>query len=275
MRKKLLLPLFLFLLSISGLFLGATYVKAAPEKSKVQDEAQLFTPEQIQTLTEKMQATEEKTKATMMIATSYDLDQEDPRYAVDRTLGDYIGNDENGVLFYIDMTGRQIYISTSGNMIHYLTDQRIDNLLDDIYDAGMSSGDYFSAATTFIDGTYENFEKGIPSGHYTVDEATGKITFYKSITFFEGLLATLGALILGSLFFFSVKRNYQLKKPSYHYNWQENSRLDLTAENDTLVNSFITTRRIPKPQNNSGSGGGGSTTHSSGGGTFGGGSRGF
>lgn len=275
MKKKYLFSIFILLVGFSSLFLGSSLGQAALEKSKVIDDAQLFTPTEVQALTEKMQTVAKKTKAPMMIATSYELPQDNPRYAVDRTLGDYVGDNKNGVLFYIDMRNRKIYISTSGNMIHYLTDKRIDRLLDAIYESGMSSGNYYAAATTFIDQTYADFKAGIPDRHYTVDEATGKVTFYKSITFLEGLLATLGALLFSGLFFFSVKRSYQLKKPSYHYHWQENSRLDLTVENDTLVNSFITTRRIPKPQNNTGSSGGGSSTHSSGGGTFGGGSRGF
>ena len=69
----------------------------------------------------------------------------------------------------------------------------------------------------------------------------------------------------------------------YKFNYLEKSSIDLTQKEDRLVNSFVTTRRIPRPSDNSGGGGGGgfsgggggSTTHSSGGGTFGGGGRSF
>ena len=67
----------------------------------------------------------------------------------------------------------------------------------------------------------------------------------------------------------------------YKFNYLEKSSIDLTQKEDRLVNSFVTTRRIPRPSNNGGGGGGfsggggGSTTHSSGGGTFGGGGRSF
>ena len=51
----------------------------------------------------------------------------------------------------------------------------------------------------------------------------------------------------------------------------------IDSKEDRLVNSFVTTRRIPRPPKNNGGGGfgGGTTTHSSGGGTFGGGGRSF
>ena len=63
----------------------------------------------------------------------------------------------------------------------------------------------------------------------------------------------------------------------YKYPYQEKSSIKLTQKEDRLVNSFVTTRRIPRPPKNNGGGGfgGGTTTHSSGGGTFGGGGRSF
>ena len=38
---------------------------------------------------------------------------------------------------------RKVYISTSGNMIDYMTDARIDDTLDKVMD-GMSQGNYFA-----------------------------------------------------------------------------------------------------------------------------------
>ena len=40
------------------------------------------------------------------------------------------------------MGQREIYISTSGNMIDYLTDSRIDSILDDVYDQ-MTNAAYY------------------------------------------------------------------------------------------------------------------------------------
>lgn len=83
------------------------------------------------------------------------------------------------------------------------------------------------------------------------------------------------AAVVAIGFFVSVRLRYQLKTGTYRYPYRQNAQLDLTERQDQLVNSFVTTRRIPKPSNNNGGGGGGSTTNSSGGGTFGGGGRSF
>ncbi|WP_071131833.1 TPM domain-containing protein [Enterococcus timonensis] len=261
--------LFLFL----SLSLG---VNAAD--SVVIDDADLLSASEMSELTNQMNALAEKTKAPMMIITSYDLDQDDPRFGVDRRLGDYVGDNQNGILFYLDMTGRTVYLSTSGNMIHYLTDSRIDQALDAIYEGGLTDGNYFSAAQIFIQETEKYFDAGVPGGHYTVDEATGKVTKYKTITLLEGIIAFVLAAGLALAFYFITRNRYRLTKVDYAYSFSEHGTLDLTEKEDPLVNSFITTRRIPKVQNNNkggGGGGGGSTTHSSGGGSFGGGSRGF
>lgn len=270
--KKMSRFLLIIVFSLLTYFAFSSRTTYAAEN--VLDDAGLLTNQQIAKLESRLAEAQQQTKATFMIATSYDLDQDDPRYAVDRTLGDTIGNDENGILLYLDMTGRQVYISTSGNMIHYMTDSRIEDTLDAVYDNGLSSEEYYQAFNTFIDETLYYFNEGIPSGHYTIDEATGKVTMYRTITLFEGGLAFLGALILSGIFFFVVKSRYQLKKPSYEYEYRQQGQLTLIDQKDQLTNSFVTTRRIPRSEK-SGGGGGGSTTHSSGGGTFGGGSRGF
>ena len=59
---------------------------------------------------------------------------EEPRDFADNYLRDAVGNDQNGSVLLLDMGQREIYISTSGNMIDYLTDSRIDSILDDVYD---------------------------------------------------------------------------------------------------------------------------------------------
>ena len=70
--------------------------------------------------------------------------------------------------------------------------------------------------------------------------------------------------------------NIYMKGDMYYLEQPYNGIFKLSKKEDRLTNSFITTRRIPKPPANTGGGsGGGSTTHSSGGGTFGGGGRSF
>ncbi len=270
MKKKYLLLSFLFLLFLFPLKIFAN----STVPSVVYDEEGLFSKTEIRDLTRRMNRVQAQTKAPMMIVTGSDLSEDDPRYDVDRTLGDYVGDNENGVLLYVDMENRQVYISTSGNMIHFYTDSRIERALDDIAENGLTTGDYYNAGKLFVKHTQENYDYGIPGNHYTMDEETGEITFYRTVTFFEKLIARVLAIAIALIFFITVKRKYQLKKSTYSYNVEGDSNVKVTRKEDTLIRSFVTTRKIPKSSSSGGSDGG-STTHSSGGGTFGGGSRSF
>lgn len=140
----------------------------------------------------------------------------------------------------------------------------------------MRDGDYYQASKNFLFNAQEFVDDGVPGGAYRIDEKTGKITRYKSITPIEFIIGFVIAAVAAIAFFVSVRLRYQLKAGTYRYPYRQNAHLDLTERQDQLVSSFVTTRRIPKPSNNNGGGGGGgSTTHSSGGGTFGGGGRSF
>lgn len=50
-----------------------------------------------------------------------------------------------GILFLIDMDNRELYISTNGQMIRYMTDSRINDVLDDVYNYA-ADADYYGAA---------------------------------------------------------------------------------------------------------------------------------
>ncbi|WP_086348102.1 TPM domain-containing protein [Candidatus Enterococcus clewellii] len=272
MRKRyalLAIALFSFLFALPSL--------AYASDNTVDDQAGLFSSSEIQQLNEKAAVIEKKSKAQVFIVTTDNSDK-DPYKFADYYLLDTIGKDENGIIFYIDMNNREFVISRSGNMIDYLNDKRTESALDDI-EYFMSDQNYFGAADSYLTSVSTFFDKGVPKGHYRIDSETGKITYYKSLTTGEIILSIVGAaLIAGGFVLFSISR-YKLKfGGGYNYPVYEKSSLQLTEKEDRFVNSFVTTRHIPR--NNSGGGGsgggsGGSTTHTTGGGTFSSSGRGF
>lgn len=266
--KKGLLSL-LFLLS---LFFSTLTVFA--EGTTVTDEARLFTSEEISELTTLATEINQTIKGEIFIVTKTNNNQS-PETFSDNFLRDRIGNDNNGSVLLLDMSQREIYISTSGNMIDYLTDSRIERILDAVY-TGMSEQNYYQAAHDYLTMTKDFIQSGVPRGHYRVDRETGKITYYKVLTLGEILFSLGIALVASGIFLAIVKSRYQMKSGTYKYPFLEQSTFNLSNKENHLTNSFVTTRRIPKPPSNSGGGsGGGSTTHSSGGGSFGGGGRSF
>lgn len=267
--KKLSLSLFMVLF----FFFSFPFISQAQSDS-IDDQAGLFSTEEITQLQQKITSLEEKTKASIFILTDNSNDIDSQR-AADYYMLDKIGKNENGITFYIDMSQRTFVISTSGNMIDYFTDSRVNTALDDI-EPSMRARNYLAATETFLTSVEQNFEKGVPGGHYRIDSETGKITRYRVLTKTEIIIALIVAIVISGIFFAISVSKYQLKFGSYKYPFREKSSLSLSKKEDRLINSFVTTRRIPR--NNSGgggSGGGGSTTHNTGGGTFGGGSRGF
>ena len=253
-----------------------TTVTGVAAENTVTDNAGLFTPSEIQSLSEQADKLNEKIKGEVFIATTNN-EIDDIEYTTDRFLADRIGNDQNGSALMIDMGNRNFHVSTSGNMIDYITNSRREDMLDNIYDQ-MAAGNYYQAARVYLENAASYVEAGVPGGHYQVDRETGKITYYKVLTPLEIGLSLLVAAVISIAFFIIVKSKYQLKMGGYKYPYQEKSSIKLTQKEDRLVNSFVTTRRIPRPPKNNGGGGGfggGSTTHSSGGGTFGGGGRSF
>lgn len=264
MRKRYLVlavALFSFLFSLPSI--------AQASDNTVDDQAGLFSESEIQTLNQTAASIEKKSKAQVFIVTM-DNSEKDPYKFADYYLLDTIGKDENGIIFYIDMNNREFVISRSGNMIDYLNDKRTESALDDI-EYFMSDQDYFGAAESYLTSVNTFFDKGVPKGHYRIDSETGKITYYKSLTPVEIILAIVGAAVVSGGFILLSISKYKLKfGGGYSYPVNEKSSLQLTEKEDHLVNSFVTTRHIPR--NKSGGGGpggsGGSTTHTTGGGTF-------
>lgn len=266
MKKYLLLLLFLCILIPTKVFAA---------NDTVTDQAGLFNDTEIQELSQKADQLNQQIKGEVFILTT-DTNEAEPREFANQNLIRRVGKDNNGALLLIDMNQREVYLTTSGNMIDYLTDRRVDNILDDVQ-SDLQDGDYYDAGNAFFAKSAEFVSDGVPRGSYRIDEETGKITYYKSITPVEAIISLVVAAIAGIAFFIFVRLRYQLKSGDFRYQYRQNAQLDLTEKSDTLVNSFVTTRIIPKPKNNSSGfgGGGGSTTNSSGGGTFGGGGRGF
>lgn len=170
MKKILLLIGFLAFLSP---------LKVSAASNTVDDQANLLTPEERTELSNQADAINQKIKGEVFILTT-DTNSEEPRKFADDQLRARIGNDHNGALLLLDMNQREIYLSTSGNLIDYINDKRRDKLLDDV-EGAMRDGDYYQASKNFLFNAQEFVDDGVPGGAYRIDEKTGKITRYKSI----------------------------------------------------------------------------------------------
>lgn len=186
--------------------------------------------------------------------------------------------DSDGIIVLIDMDNREIYVSTCGKAIRYLTDARIDRILDDGF-YYVSEGAYASCLSAMLSKAEYYFDAGIRENQYNYDVETGAVSEYRTLTWMEVVPVFLLAVGVGLAIFFGVRRSYSLKGGRYEYPYMKYGKLDLTSYQDQFLRAHTTHHRI---QTDSGSGGGhrsssgrSSTHRSSSGRSHGGGGRKF
>lgn len=257
------------------------------ETDYVYDYANLLTTEEEDALQKSAEFCENKWNMNFLVVTTDDAEGKSSREYADDFYDERFpeSSEEDGVLYLIDMENREIYLSTCGEAIRYLTDSRIDSILDEAYEYA-TAGEYYGTFATFFLRTDEYLAQGIPSDQYHYDIETGETDYYNDsydktaqLTTLEFAIALAVAAVaaVGTCGF--IKGKYQLKFEDFHYDAYTDSEIRLYLKEDRLVNSFVTHRRIPRNNTVSRSGGGGgsrSSVHrSSGGRSHGGGGRKF
>lgn len=259
---------------ISIIMLNSALVFSA--KTLVFDEAGLLSNEQITSLETEANQLSESYNMDIVITTTNDAQGKSPREYADDYF-DYggfgVGTDFDGILFLIDMDNREAYISTSGIGIRYLTDERIERILDEVFESGLSDGDYYGATMGFLNGTRNYLQMGIPSDQYNEPEDA---VVPNKLTFFDVLVGLIGGTTTGGIFYGTTKSKYKLRNPGNAFSYRNNSIVNVVPSEDKLVDSIVTNRIIPKPVNTNNSSSGRSSTHrSSSGRSHGGGGRKF
>ena len=253
---------------------------SAPEVI-LDDQADLMSSQEEEQVRNKLLETAEETGWNLMVLTVDNAGgRQTQQVAEDYFMEHYTQDD--GLVYLIDMDNREIYIATSGISIRYLTDSRVDTMLDHAFDY-VGDGKYAGAFLKMLSDTQSYYRSGIQSGQYNVDQDTGEIDYYqepepKKVTPLEALISLIAGLFGGGALAGTVLGKYRMKTGKYHYSFRDHSELKLKGREDTLVNRFVTTRHIPRnpPPSSHSSGGHSSTTHTgSGGHTFGGGGRKF
>lgn len=279
MRKMSRIYLVLFMVSSLLFLMGGSVPVQASTRAVVIDAANLLSDTERGELVKRVQELELSSRWYIDVLTIDDAEgKSSTRYAEEWF--DAYSTSEDGVICLIDMQNRELVIRTFGEAIYYLTDERIDEILDEAY-YGAGEEDYFLALQSMIAGLEDALQRGIPVGQYTYDEDTGEIIDSyreeKGLTGIEIVVAGVAALAAGGITIGGIIGKYRLKWANYQYSYRENGTVQLSMKQDKFVNQIVTHRHIPK-DNNSGnsSSKNRSTTHvGAGGHRSGGGSRKF
>ena len=251
---------------------------AGMAESYVFDYAGLMSEDEIAALEMQITAMKEKTGWDIFaVTTDYAEGKSTVAYA-DDFYDERTTEDSDGILVLIDMDNREIYISTCGKAIRYLTDARIERVLDDGF-YYVSNGEYASCLSAMLSTSEYYYDAGIQESQYNYDVETGAVSEYRTLTWMEVVPVFFLAVAVGLAIFFGVKKSYSLKGGRYEYPYMKYGKLDLTEHQDQFLRAHTTHHRI---QTSSSSGGssrsssGRSSTHrSSSGRSHGGGGRRF
>ena len=246
---------------------------AAAENPRILDRADLFTNAEEAAISEAIETFQQKTGMDFVVLTSSEAHEGSAVQVADGVYerGHFGLDEENsGILYYIDMSERYHYLSTTGAMIDYMTDARIENAIDEVT-RYLSAGAYAQVASQMISIVRQYVRAGIPEGQYRYDVVTGQrlTARHKVLTKNEIILALVIGFAVCLIYVACVRSRYSLKGSTYHYSYQDNGAMKLTDQEDTYLRTTTTRVRKPDPPENTGShgGGGGSGVHTSSSGT--------
>jgi len=263
---------------------GMAMASATATSERLFDRADLFTATEEEAIRNAIADFQKATGMDFVVLTSSeshgDASQQQIADAFYDQGGFGLDEENSGVLYYIDMYDRQEYISTTGAMIDYLTDERIERSLD-VSNPNLRAARYADAVQAMIAKVQEFVKAGIPEGQYRYDVITGQrlTARHKVLTTAEMLVGGALCLLIGFIFMSGVKARYRLKGSTYKYDYATNAQVDMQENRDDYLRTTVTRARKPPPSSGSGGGfggSGGSGVHSGGGGvSHGGGGRGF
>lgn len=267
------------LLSIITILSGFRgYAVYGAQTGAVYDDAALLTGEETEEINSLAASITEKTGWTIYAVTTEDAQGKSAEAYADDFFDEHSQEQEDGAVALIDMDNRDIYLSTSGITIRYVTDERKNQILDDAY-TDISDGDYEACLAAMLNGVSDAYDSGIPDDQYNYDRETGEISYYYHLSLYEVLFAVVAALITGGIVFACITGRYRIKFGGYSYDPHASGKVDISKKNDRLVGSHTTHRRIETSSNSSSSssssGSRSTTHHSSSGNTHGGGGRHF
>lgn len=244
---------------------------------RVVDDAELFMASEIIEMETIISRIQEQYQMDVVVLTSYEPGFADTQDFADlyyENHGYGMGEDDAGLLYLIDMRNRVPCISTTGVMIDFITDERLDELFDCSY-TQLAKGQYGESTITLLERLEDFLAAGRKEGSFRYDAETGKRLsgIYNTLTQNETLAALIAGLIVTGLVYYVISSRYSLRGSTYHYSMMGNTKCNMTKDESKFLRENVT--RVLKSDSDDYSGdgsGGGSGVHtSSSGGSHGGG----
>lgn len=248
---------------------------AAPQ-AVLTDDAELFSSTEQTELLTSLNELSQKTGWVAVIYTNYDGYDPDNIFGhSNKYYADNYGKTTAGIMLNIDMGGRAVDFCTKGDAMQYFSDNRVDDILDEVQWA-LKQDDFYGAATVFVQMASDCYDAGIPTG-----ESNENIEMYEKednplwyVINHYGIIILLVSFSAAALTIVFIKHRYKNNGKENIYDLHANSKTVITASQDEFLHKSVSVSTVSSSSSSSGGSSGGG--HSSGGGgSRGGGSRGF
>lgn len=245
--------------------------KKVDATEKIYDFSDILTDEEERLLKEKIDKFIEENNMDMVIVTdsfTYSYDRQNEEYADDFYDYNDFGLDlehYSGVLLLRNTNPSDPYyhMSTSGNAQLYLSDSRINSILDNIY-YDIKSGNYYEGFSKWISYTDNYIKSGYPStaSNYYLDNYGNmhrvKPKYYPPI----GIALLMGLAAAGTTVGIMISKNKMVKKAHQASEYLDNGSINITKREDTYLRSHTTSYTVSSSSGGGHHGGGGHSFHS-------------
>lgn len=266
LASKRILILFIAVLLTAMIFAPAVFA----EKNNLVDDAGILSGDDFDYVKNYIETMSENQSFDIVIVTTNGYTQNSITAFADDFF-DYngygYGENRDGIIFAIDMSGREFVLTTSGTGINAVTDYGEEYIYDNM-EADIKAGDYKTAFTTGFADSVEYLLDEYNAGH-AYDVNVSKPDYVNM-----AVTSVIAGLIIGLLS--SLKHKRALKtviKQVRANSYERTGSMKLTAERDRYLYTNVVVR--PKPEQKKSSGGTSVHTSSSGRSHGGGHSRGF
>lgn len=274
MKKRVFALLFALLLVLP------LPILAAETKPLIIDNADLFEPEEEDSLTIQAKAIGDTYNMDVVILTTNTLSGKQPQVYADDYYDDMgygLGSNASGMLLLISMEDRDWYLSTSGDAIYALTDYGIEQL-GMVLVSGMQVN-YANGVGTFLDALPEYldaYKAGTPIDGYSGQSSNfyhgeqESVAYYREPASVNLTLSVIIGMVVALISVGVMIATMNTKRRQYGASsYLTKGSLHFPRVQDLFLYSNVTKTRKPEPQNHSG--GGSSVHHSSSGRSHGGG----
>ncbi len=262
---------------VALLMMVSTSIPAFAQSGRLIDEAYLLSAEEYTDIETQLNDASLQTGWDIVIYTNENYVSS---YEMEDYCNEYYDNSSfsySGVMLTVDMASREMFVLTKGDAMQYFSDQRVDEILDDIV-YYLSDDEYISACEAFINDVLLFYDEGIPEygdydNVYIAPEDSYEdenINPFVRVLKEYGIIMGIVAVVVAVLAVVFVYLRYKNHGKSGTYDLEANSVTHLTQKEDIFITKSVSVTTISSGSSghSGGGGGGGGSSHGGGGRSF-------